>query len=354
MNCHYSIKMTDSFADLWSSSAPKTKAQTLASASSSIHTSKTTRTSKPDAFSFLATSAQHSRYGSPHSTSGNAGKRSNTNTPPVLPPSRGAPSAGVDAFSDLFSSTSSAAGTSQTMTLAEKLALEAQAKHSRVVGEGHQLKTNVGSQDSAWLGLDSLARSAPSDRSSVSGNLKAGDDWGLGDFSSFSTSTTSAAPSTMIQTPLSHPQPQPKPAKLWDLQDFTSPSSSAHSSRPSSQQKARQNSQLNPTKFKSTVLDVDITIQDDADDPSRAGSGLLDLDDGATDFNLDSSEQRKGLLGQDLDFNDTVDNRGDDDILGILSQPVEVVKAQTQTQVSFSAFLRSLDSLILFSFCLFR
>ena len=221
------------------------------------------------------------------------------------------------------------------MTLAEKLALEAQAKHSRGVKEELQLGTNVGSQDSAWLGLDSLARPAPSDRSTLSGTLKAGDDWGLGDFSSFSTSTTSAAPpSTTIQTPLSHPQPQLKPAKLWDLQDFTSPpSSSAHSSRPSSQQKARQHSQLNPTKFNSTVLDFDITIQDDS---TRAGSGLLDLDDGAADFNLGLAEQRKGLLDQDPDFNDTVDNRGgDDDILGMLSQPVEVVKAQTQPQVGF-------------------
>lgn len=258
--------MSDSFADLWSSSAaipPKPKPQTLANASSTaIHNSTTKGGPKPDAFSFLASSSrqQHQRYSSPNPTPGNPGKRSTTNTPPVsVTPTLGGTTSGLDAFSDLFSSTALSGATKPLngsvkspsgMTIAERLAMEAQAENSRRLGEEPRSRTNVSSQDSAWVGLDSL----------VSGTASAG---------------TSS-------TPLSQPRPQQKAATLWHDPD------------------APRNK-------------------------SRVERGLLDLDDDAADFDFGSGEQKESqdLIGDD------------DDILGMLSQPVELVKAQTQMQVNF-------------------
>src|SRR5260221_1483218 len=206
--------MTDSFADLWSSSAaipPKAKPQTLASASASSSSINITSrgTSKPDAFSLLTTSQnQQPRYGSPSSTLGNAGKRSTTNTPPFpspsVTPSRGVGRTGMDAFSDLFSSSATGSSNrnvkSQTgMTLAERLA---RAKDPRRVEER---RMDVGPQDTAWLGLDSLAHPGSgtaqqsSDQSTISrvtGTLSEKDDLGWGNFSLVS-STTQAETSVL-------------------------------------------------------------------------------------------------------------------------------------------------------------
>jgi len=319
--------MTDSFADLWSSSSAipqKTKPQTLASASSSSIHNSTRGISKP--FSLLASTTQHQqpRYGSPNSTSA---KRSTTSTPvPSLSvtPSRGTATP-VDAFSDLFSSTASSATgysninvKSQTgMTIAERLAMEAEVRDSRRFGGEHQLRTDVGSQDSTWVGLDSLVHSGTgnaqlsSDRSRISGtvnNLDEGDDWVL---SGFTGSMSQAATSTTVRSTLSQPHPP----------------SSSRPSRPKSQQ------QSSTKKLDSSVLDFGITSQDDPGNESRVGTGLIDLDNEAVDFNFDLGKQREGPIVGNREIND------DDDILGMLSQPVEVVKAQTQTQVNFLPFL---------------
>jgi len=249
----------------------------------------------------------------------------------------------MDAFSDLFSSSATGSSNGNVkprtgMTLAERLA---RAKDSRRVEER---RMDVGPQDTTWLGLDSLAHPGigtvqrSSDQSTISrvtGNLIEKDDLGLDNFSSVSSSTP-------VGTSVLQPRPQQssiKPATLWDLQDFASPTSSAQSSRPSSQPKVQQKSKLISNEFDSSGLDFDIIIQD-AENPleeSRAGMGLLDGDDSAADLGLGT--QTKDLLYQDPDFSaDGVDSRADDDILGILSQPVEVVKAQTRTQVNFTPF----------------
>jgi hypothetical protein len=126
------------------------------------------------------------------------------------------------------------------------------------------------------------------------------------------------------------------------LEDFISPSSSAQPSRPSSQPKAQQQSQPSSAqKFDSSDHDFNFTIHDVADGPRNESRerGLLDLDNDATEFNFG---HREGQLDHGLGLSDSIDKQDisdHDDILGMLSQPVEVVKAQTQTQVNFLPFM---------------
>jgi hypothetical protein len=254
----------------------------------------------------------------------------------------------MDAFSGLFPSSNGNGKFHSGMTIAERLAIEAQAKGARRVGVEPQSRTNC-SQDNAWVGLDSLVQpgallsSGQSGSFTSSDNSHPEDDWGLSDFRSLP--ATSAATSTMARLPLSQPKPLQsslKPSSLWDLEDFASSSSSAHPSRPSSQTKSRQQSRPNSTEnVTSSSLNFDFTSQGDTDgvrNEGRAGSRLLDVDNDAAYFDFRVGEQKEGQVDQDFA---TISDRGmgdDDDILGMLSQPVEVVKAQTQTQVNFFLF----------------
>ena len=394
--------MSDSFADLWSSSAPlppKPKLQTLASASSSSigststpgnqpYRSTTGRSSKPDAFALLAGSGQsqlqpqQQRYGSPNPSFRVAGGRSNGGTPSPAPcsvtsssGSRGAGSAvaGSDAFSDLFSSSTQRGGdlngNSQDMTIAARMAMESQMKTSKGVhGDSQPLKANVGVQDTAWAGLDSLAGSGTGFSKIQTRNTTSSrkldeeeDDWGLDDFGSSDTHTARTGG-------LAQPQPQQPPKGLskglktvWDLDEFApsaSGSSSAQPSRPSSQPK----SYPQPQRPKITKIELDIDFDSGSkehDIPRRSeGVGLLDLDDdddvGVSDsFGLGGG-QSDGLLHGD----DNREGRGDeDDILGMLGKPVETARAQAEAQVSFCLsflpnFFGALFSINFLCFCL--
>lgn len=377
--------MSDSFADLWSSSAPlppKSKPQTLASAStSSIGTSllgnqpyrsTTGNSSKPDVFALLAGSGpgkQQQIYSSPNPSFRAAGGRSNGGTPssaPVFPRSdtsssgsRGSGSgAGSDAFSDLFSSSSSKQQGSglnvkgHDMTIAARMAMESHSKTPGAIrGVSRPLNTDLRAHDTAWAGLDSLAGSGTSfsglrpsyqtNNSTSSRKLDGDDDWGLGDFGSGASLITRTHG-------IAQPQPQ-QPLKdlskdsttLWDLDEIApSPflSSSAQQSRPSSQPNSHFKShQQKPTKKEfSDRPDSEYDYRDQGlDDPiprSGEGEGLLDFD---------------AVLGS------RNGERGDeDDILGMLSQPVEAVKAQTEVRVSFRSFnLKKMNFGVLFSMC---
>lgn len=192
--------MSDSFADLWFASAaiqPKRKEQTLASVSASVSASSTSRSSPiPDAFSLLANPAVH-KY---------TGKRSTTVTPtPPVPTTTKAQD--VDAFSDIFSSAPSSQ--KATMTIAERLALEAREKASKTVPKPKTL--TVPQDDSPWLGLDSLVRSSSAQSSHVPPDEK--DGWEIGALST-------AAALSRLQS-----QKTLESSTLLDLDDFISPPS---------------------------------------------------------------------------------------------------------------------------------
>ncbi|KDR78742.1 hypothetical protein GALMADRAFT_137751 [Galerina marginata CBS 339.88] len=394
--------MSDSFADLWSSSAPlppKPKPQTLSSATTSFTGNSasqrpvnTTRTNaKPDVFTLLASSGSSSpapRYGGGTGLTGSSAanlgssapssraitpgmSRSNSSTPA---PAAASSSSG-DAFSDIFSSsTGNTSNGSTKMTLAARLAMESQQRGRSPglqsgLGQQHaKQQDGAGYQSSAWAGLDSLAAGGLGGSKAGTSNpaVIEDDDWGLGDFGAPTTkamSTTKTA-STSRSTP--QPQPQQKKATtLWDLDDFASSPPPAHTgsdsdlgsllndiqrpvSRSASSQGTRNKPQVPASSFldneglTSPDTDFDFGNREDRVDEARrhhAGKGrqnrggLLNLD-GEDDHGY--SATRKGLLDDDGDGDDgwgqapTASRGGrgvEDDLLGMLGQPVEVVRA---------------------------
>jgi len=404
---HDSTDMSDSFADLWSSSAPvasKNSQQTLSSISGSATSSQRQNSSqasrnsnKPDVFSLLASSGTNASsgprygggsagtYGSGSTNNGNLnrsgnitsssrpitpamssiGGRSNSNTPaPSASRSNG------DAFSDLFSSsstTSNGNGNASNMTLAARLAMEAKARQGSTPGPAKQSSGITGSD--AWAGLDSLASggglglgispitvsAARPNTTATAGNLNNDeDDWGLGDFGSHmkvqaTVPTQNIGPSAPARTQSqSSSITANKSASLWDLDDFASPQPARTNSTSSSSPNVDQKRPISRTaSSQSGLRKAADTFQDDTfnlaspdadfdfgnredDYPASArsqgrngiGRGLLDSDDEGDGFGQ----------AQDRNGRHSVISADDDDILGMLSQPVEAVKAKTSNQ----------------------
>ncbi|KAI6123408.1 hypothetical protein EDD16DRAFT_648696 [Pisolithus croceorrhizus] len=218
--------MADSFADLWTSSAPakQTQQPKRLEASASQKPNPPSQRPQRDAFSVLSAS-QPTRTHPP--------LQAQVQQKPVTVPQR--QNVSSDAFSGLFDASmgfgSGNTNATSNMSMAEKATL---------VQKGKQLpvdKGGISSQSpvlSAWDGLDSLAQTgvpvvpstmttAPSqDNFDLTlGHAKAiqkvdsganisGDDWGLSDFSSSHLSTQLQA--------------QSGAQSLWDLDDFSSPS----------------------------------------------------------------------------------------------------------------------------------
>lgn len=213
--------MSDSFADLWSSSAPSnpTSPQILGAAKQ--------RTTIPqrsqDAFSILSASQPTSRTHSPQVTG------STTHSRNPVPAGR---ARNGDAFSSLFSGSLADGRNNNTvnMTMAERAAAAQRAKLQQA-----QAPSRVTAPlPSAWDGLDSLARQSTPSHSSPSPSPQA--DF---DFSVFASSST-----TTVKSPVGDddwrssdstaPQPESTSQKnlagtLWDLDDFDS---SSHSKPP--------------------------------------------------------------------------------------------------------------------------
>lgn len=173
----------------------------------------------------------------------------------------------------------------QRQALAESARLEALRRQNSSAG-----RPQAASSSYAWAGLDALAGSSkPSPAPNVSSGMDdllgftspapakparspapppQDDDWGLGDFA---TSSTAPAPAAQARSP---PLPG-KSGSLWDLDDFTSPSS--HAASPKSRSRT--------------------------DTPSN-------------DFDFGNREDRDGLLNGSGD---------EEDILGDLARPVDQV-----------------------------
>ena len=267
--------MSDSFSDLWNSSAPssvlnKPASTTLGSAQRSgtggqgqqgQGIGQQRRGNQPDLFSLLAPSSTSSlstqgsgRYG------GNAASRSITpslggvgsasTTPrPASGQSMHATSGGGggDAFKDLLSSLPGNAskvgsGASQAqMTLAARQAKEAERRSSPALNysQQQQMGKASGPVHDAWSGLDSLGSfGAGAGIGSGALAVQDGDDWDLGDFGSAATTSSRKAKSTATSrtnttSPLSKPAVSHTQTKnvgaLWDLDEFANPSTSSQS-----------------------------------------------------------------------------------------------------------------------------
>ncbi|THH10304.1 hypothetical protein EW146_g8412 [Bondarzewia mesenterica] len=221
--------MTDSFADLWNSSAPTKTIQPTSKLGSATAAINGTRRPSYDAFSLLASSSA-----SPSPSRTPSGTKTNQRITPRPTPS--IPS-GSDAFSGLLSG--SLVGTSNTanLSMAERASKAEKERREALLKRQEEVKQ----QSSTWAGLDTLAKGAvaspqpshpavtqlPDDdwlfgavepakpsatNSKVADPPEAqGDVWGLEEFTSRSAKTAPSA--SAIQS-----------TSLWDLDDFASSS----------------------------------------------------------------------------------------------------------------------------------
>jgi hypothetical protein len=210
------------------------------------------------------------------------------------------------------------------MTLAARLALE---KQQQQLNAGKTSNAADGGISEVWMGLDSLGglggrNEKPEEK----------DVWGLGRASKPS---GVARPTTEIILPTT----QQATKTLWDLDGFASPSPSLtppppHTIAPqpsrsssSSIPKHKPNDSSSIGRYKNKEANdaraIFDTPDDDFDFGGREDRGLLDLD---VDDDVDYRGQRNGKGNRTLEVDD-------DDILGMLSKPVEVVRASTRRKV---------------------
>ncbi|KAK0443962.1 uncharacterized protein EV420DRAFT_1017761 [Desarmillaria tabescens] len=261
--------MSDSFADLWSSTAPSTKPAPQKLGSYSSVSNQGVRQTQNDIFSMLS-SAGSSAPGSRSMT-----PASRTVSPPGPPPSN--PASSGDAFSGLLSGTLASKPPSQ-MTIAERAA-EAERERMEKLQQSHRAAPIQTS--SAWEGLDSLGQKSSPSVVSTSQSFS-DDDWGFG---TSSPGTSKPAASTAVADD-----------DDWGLADFG----------PSTKQS--QKSSPKPATRTQNIWDMDSNQE-----PFRRGT-----DSPSNDFDFgDHEDELLGSHAQGTAY--------DDDILGELGRPVDVV-----------------------------
>ena len=322
--------MADSFADLWKSTAPSNLQDKKKLGS--IPPRYQQPAPKHDAFSLLASSSSSPNH--------NSAPTSRSITPASTSATQS--SGRGDAFGDLLSLSGVTPNANTNMTIAERQRMlqQRQASSSKSTSNTLGANDNMGQ----WKGLDSLV-AASSTASGTTPLVNHDDDWGLGDFASVpATKATPASKpaagtkllwnvddftsppalsqprSNASQSPANRSTPQlnkasqPAAAKtLWDLEEFTPPSpSSVH---PSSSTKTKT---VEPT-FDSPEDDFDFGSREDQDFEGNCPKQDHPWSDATTSFSNHNHEQ----------------DGDEDDILGLLSKPVdEVVTKQVCVCVS--------------------
>ncbi|KAK0447672.1 hypothetical protein EV421DRAFT_1901042 [Armillaria borealis] len=255
--------MSDSFADLWSSTVPSTKPAPQKLGSHSPMSSQGVRRTQNDVFSLLS-SAGSSAPGSRSMT-----PASRTVSSPGPPPTSSASSG--DAFSGLLSGTLASKPASQ-MTIAERAA---KAERERMEKLQHSQRAAPVQTSSAWDGLDSLGQKSSPAVVSTSQSSFSDDDWGFG-------------------TPARDtPQPAASAAAAVDDDDDWGLSDFGASTR-----------QPQPATHAQNIWDMDQTLNKEPFRP-RTDSPSNDFDFG------DREDQLLGFHAHD------------DDILGELGRPVD-------------------------------
>ena len=289
--------MSDSFADLWNSTAPikptqPTQARTLGSITPAA---QAPRRPTYDAFSALAASSSSStRSNTPSYVSSpsltKSGSTGGITTVGGVKSMQKPSSGGGDAFSDLLSGTIASNTNGANLTMAQKAAIA----NKQRLGQPTAIPSSVGGNkavDSAWAGLDAL---------------------GISSFSASRTGSTSPKPPPAhddwifdsVQAPSSKPPPsKPEPAKDhddWGLDDFVS--------KPAP---------TKPPQTKSHSLwDVD-EFRSPSPASGRNASPAPQNGRSSTPGSFDFGDREDGLLD---------DHSGDeDDILGALGKPVQSV-----------------------------
>ena len=235
--------MSDSFADLWNTSAPSkpTQLQPRTLGSHIEPASGQQRKPQNDVFSLLAaTSTPSSRSISPSYSPQPVQKASSLGG---ASPANGAPKpvqksmSGGDAFGDLLGGFSGGAVNTANMTMAQRAALADKQRQEQRTAHTSSAASNA----SAWAGLDALDSSSAFKTTKTSAAAAQEDDWGLTFDEPTKPSTSSPAPAAVkVTTPAEDDwglddfisKPAPKKAavppasqsrSLWDLDEFTSP-----------------------------------------------------------------------------------------------------------------------------------
>jgi hypothetical protein len=213
-----------------------------------------------------------------------------------------------NSFSDLWNTSAPlpAKPKPQTLTLAARLAEESDKRHRAATTVDLQPHKAPDVSHSAWAGLDSLD-------SGIKAKVNDDDDWGLRDFGSAAAAVNSDSnPKSTSKSktlwdiddfaystgPTSHPKSTSTPKTLWDLDDFAS------STGPTPHPESRSTSK--------TLWDLDNFASSTIPTPPRS-TPLHFLDDDNDHDNL------MGGIGNHED---------EEDILGVLSKPVEVLIAK--------------------------
>ena len=224
--------MSDSFADLWASSAPTKPSPQQPQ--KTIGSSAPPRRQQYDTFSILSASQPSSRYVANNQPSDRQGRQ-------PQPASREG-----DAFSDLFASSLDGTLANRNpdranLTMAERTVLAQKA----TVAQNNAMSTRrepASSSPSLWDGLDALVRpttASPRPTTSAQGNTSSRDtfDFGLDSAPAAGAVSSSTSPPDddwslsefTLQPSKSQPGPGPtksvsrtQPANLWDLDDFSS------------------------------------------------------------------------------------------------------------------------------------
>ena len=229
-----------------------------------------------------------------------------------------------DSFADLWNASAPLPAKPKTQNLSILSTQLAEERKRRVANVDIQSHKAPDVSHAAWAGLDSLD-------SGIKVKVDDDDDWGLRDFGSAAVKSDSTPKTTSTSTSTS------KSKTLWDLDDFASstgptPSRSTASylnpqsrpiSRPTSRISHNSSSQVHQQKVDSPDMDFDFGSREDQDDdrdilPTNSqalkSSDLLNL--------LDNDDEHDNLMGGAGNYDD------EDDILGMLSKPVEVVIAK--------------------------
>ena len=213
--------------------------------------------------------------------------------------------AGGDAFSSLLvGSLGDSSRNGANMTIAERAARVEKERRENL--QKHHQTVNM--QASAWDGLDTLAGSSPSAQPTTTIHpVEDDDDWGFA--STAPTRTTSQNPSV----PPPHSRP-PAEEDDWDLGDFSSTSApKSHSPVPP------------PLPARSQAIwDLDPFSSPPAESNPSPSPPLRSQTPG--DFDFGDREDR--LLDDD--------SQDEDDILGVLSKPVDAIPKRASPSVCIS------------------
>ncbi|KXN83131.1 UBA domain-containing protein 7 [Leucoagaricus sp. SymC.cos] len=315
--------MSDSFADLWNSSAPQKKPQTLSSlaqqqqqrrpqqAGSDLFTLLSPISSTSTPVSNAARSSPSLRSLTPSSTSIPPPQQQRQQQSPAHNPTN-------DAFSDLFSSSSSSSN--QNLTIAQRTALADKQRKEALLAHHKQREK----EKSAWAGLDSFGTGGgftgltPTNTSkSVSQSKPAktaltdddDDDWGLEDFGKSSRTTTT-------KSPVASSQDKPvlqSTGDAWDFDNFGS-------SQAPSASKYNNNNKSGGGEGSLWVLD-DFSSPSPSAQPSQAQRKTAEshADSPSNDFDFGNREDEL-LNDHDGDVDGGADGQ-EDDFMSVFNKP---------------------------------